>query len=448
MKKLIYRFSVLIFCHAIFLSCSHKSVVDVNLQSKTQYKNERVEQLENGLKIYFIDDQSLPRMSLQLLLPVGVVNESIEQAGLNALTSQLLDQGTENKKALEIADLFADSGAEFGVQAGSDFTILATSALITEFNSVLNLFSEVLMNPTFPHAEIERARQQTLVQLKSRQDRSGNWADLLTQKNFYQNHPYGRDMLGTEPSLKKISRQDVIRFYQKNYVPNQARLAVTGRLNPEIEIEIKKQMSRWKPTLKFDSQKIDFQPSLKGSVTKLSSHHKAQTEIRFIQPGISRAHPDYLKLRLINEILGGSFASRLNQKIRDDLGLTYSIYSSLDTRNSAGSWGISTFSKNETAQKTVDEVLKVLKKMIDEGVTQAELTAAKNLVKAQLPRALETSDRLAYNLIALDFYGIGVNYLIRFNQNIDSYDLNIINKALRNFLKPDQMQILIYGQNQ
>ncbi len=427
------------------LSCSHKSA-NKSGTSATRYKNERIETLENGLKVYFVDDQSLPRVSLQLLVPVGMVHEPADRGGLNTLTANLLDQGTGTKKALEIADLFADSGAEFGIQGGADFTVVSTSALTTEFASVLNLFSEVIMKPVFPVAEIERARQQALVQLKGRQDRSGAWADLLMQKNFYQNYPYGRDILGTEESIQKINRQEIVQFYQKNYVPNESRLAVTGRLTPEIEAEIKKQFSVWKKAPAITPFKLEFQPPLKGSVTKMPSPHKAQAEIRFVQPGIHRAHPDYLKLRLINEILGGSFASRLNQKVRDDLGLTYSIYSSLDTKNSAGGWIISTFSKNPTAQKTVDEVFGVLKKLIDEGITQAELSAAQNLVKAQLPRALETADRLAYNLIALDYYGIGVGYLINFNRTIDSYDLSQINKALRDYLKPDQMQVLIYGQ--
>ena len=427
--------------------CVHKETSENSTAgSQARYKNERIETLANGLKVYFVDDQSLPRISMQLLLPVGMVAEPADRAGINTITANLLDQGTAKKKALELADLFADSGTELEVQAGSDFTVISTSSLITEFTPVLNLYSEVIMTPSFPSAEIERARQQALVQLKGRQDRSGTWADFLMEKNFYQNHPYGRDLLGTEDSIKKINRQEIVQFYQKHYVPQGARLAVTGRLTPEIETEIKRQFGQWKASVVFASTEVPFQSPTKGSILKLESPHKAQTEIRFIQPGIPRAHPDYLKLRLVNEMLGGSFASRLNERVRAELGLTYSIYSTLDTRKNAGSWIISTFSKNQSAQQTVDEVFNVLKKFIDEGAHEAELKAAKNLVKAQLPRALETADRLAYNLIALDFYGVGVDYLINFNKNIDSYTLSDINAALRQYLKPDQMQVLVYGQ--
>jgi zinc protease len=246
--------------------------------------------------------------------------------------------------------------------------------------------------------------------------------------------------------MQNINRQEIVQFYKKFYVPQEARLAVTGRLTPEIENEIKSQFSKWQQGAPLPQVSSNFQPPVKGSITKLQSPHKAQTEIRFIQPGIPRAHPDYLKLRLINEMLGGGFASRLNQRVRDDLGLTYSIYSALDAKKNAGGWIVSTFSKNPTAQQTVDEVFSVLKKFVDEGATEAELSASKNLVKAQLPRALETADQLAYNLIALDFYGVGVDYLINFNRTIDNISLTDINKALRQYLKPEQMQVLVYGQ--
>jgi zinc protease len=425
--------------------CAHQKDTKNEMVNSTRYRNERIETLANGLEVYFVDDQSLPRLSLQLLVPVGTITEPIDKPGLNTLTASLLDQGTSQKKALEIADLFADYGTEFEVQPGADFTLLTATSLVTEFTPVLQLFTEVLTSPNFPKAEIERAKMQTLVQLKGRQDRSGTWADLLSQKYFYQNYPYGRDVLGTEESIKKISRQDILQFYKNNYVAKGARLAVTGRLTPVVEAEIKKQFSNWNSGTGKTGEAPAFNPPFEGRVVRLPSPQKAQTEIRFIQNGITRSSPDYLKLRLINEMLGGSFSSRLNQKVRDDLGLTYSIYSSFDAKKNAGAWIISTFSKNPTAQKTVDEVFGVLKKALDEGFTDEELSAAKNLVKAQLPRALETADRLAFNLIALDFYGIGVGYLINFDRNIDSYSLAQINQTLHQYIKPDQMQVLIYG---
>jgi zinc protease len=443
MKKILS--TILVLVAAVSCSTFDKTISRVGDSNQTLRKH-RVETLPNGLKIFFIEDPSLPRLSLQLLMPVGTVSEPQERAGLNAMTVALLDQGTQKKKALEIADLFADSGSEFESAAGADFTVLSTSSLTTEFPKVLDLFVEVLLSPEFPLQEIERTRHQVLVQLKGRQDRSGPWADLLMAKNYFQNHPYGRDTYGTPESVQKMNREEIIQFFKKNYIPNGARLALTGRLTPEIETEVRKKFGQWKSGDSNLAQSPEFKHPQKGGVLKLPSPHKAQTEIRFIQRGVSRNHPDFLKLRIANEILGGSFASRLNQRVRDDLGLTYSIYSSLDPKKETGSWIISTFSKNPTAQQTVDEVFNVLKKILQEGVSAEELKAAKNLAQAQFPRSIETADRLAYNMMALDFYGVPLDYFEKFNQLIDAITLDQVNKAIKEYLKPDQMQVLVYGQ--
>jgi len=412
--------------------------------STTTFKNERIETLANGIKIYFVPDDSLPRLSLQVLLPVGTVSEKPEQSGLNALTARLIDQGTKSKTALEVADLLADYGSDFDSQAGADFTVLSSSSLSTQFPKVLDLFFEILTSPSFSQEDFERVRQQMMVQIKGRRDRSGPWADFLMNQKFYEGTAYARDVLGTEETLKKLTRQDVVQFYRTYYSPKGARVAVAGRLTPEIEKNVIAKLSSWSGGAPAPSVKTLAGVVAPQGFSKIETPHKAQTEIRIIQPGISRAHPDYLKLRLANEILGGSFASRLNQTVRDDFGLTYSIYSYLDTRALSGAWVVSTFSKNETAERTIEETRKVLQTYYQEGPNQKELEAAKNLVKAQFPRALETADKLAFNFLVLDFYGIGPSYLINFQKTIDSYSLNDIHQAVRNYLKPDQLLIMSF----
>lgn len=428
----------------IFQGCSSLPVKDAKLESKS-YKNERVEILENGLKIYFIQDDSLPVIDIQLLIPVGSIQQPRGYEGIGSLTARLLDKGTQNKNALDISDALSDSGTDFSASAGHDFTLISTQALVTEFDKVINLTSEILFQAQFPNEEIERERKLMAVQLKSRQDRSGTFADSILTQSFFKGHAYAHDLLGTEKSLAKITQKDIREFYKNYYQPSGAFLAISGKLNQEIEQRIKFIFGQWKNTITNVRNRVAFAPVIpKEKEMRIQSPHKAQTEIRFIQNGISRSSSDFLALRIVNEILGGSFASRLNQRIRDDLGLTYSIYSYLDVRDLGGSWVISTFSKNETSAQTVSEIKTVLKRFVDEGVQKEEMNAAKNLIKAQLPRALETSDKLGYNLIALDFYGVGQNYLLTFNEKVDALTIQEINRTLRQYLKPEEMQVFIF----
>lgn len=426
-------------------ACAFTSKSTTSSTSKNTYKNERIVQLENGLKVYFVQDDSLPQIALQMLIPVGNGYEPSGLEGLNTMTAGLLDKGTKNKKALEISDLLSDSGSSFGANAGYDFTILSTQSLITEFPKVLNLFMKIITEPQFPADEIERERQLMLVSLKSRKDRSGGLADLEMTQSFYSGHPYGRDLFGTPESLKKIKRENIMAFYKKHYHPRGASLAVSGRISAEAEKQILDLMKSWKSDQAREVIKVPFKAeTTREKIRVLSTPHKAQTEIRMIQPGIPRAHADFIKYRLANEILGGSFASRLNQKIRDDLGLTYSIYSYLDNRDVAGSWVITTFSKNEVADRTISEVQKLVKDFVASGVTNEELSSAKNLAKAQMPRALETSEKLAYNLMVLDFYGVGSQYLINYNRDVDQISKNDVNEVIRKHFSDQQLEIMSF----
>ena len=170
-----------------------------------------------------------------------------------------------------------------------------------------------------------------------------------------------------------------------------------------------------------------------------------QTQIRLGQRGIPRNNEDFLKLRLANEILGGGFSSRLNQKIRDDLGLTYSIGSSIDARSDRGIFIVSTFTKNETAGKTLTETLAVFQEFVENGVNETELRAAKNLLIGQFPKVIETPDRLASTYMFLDFYGVPRSYLSDFIKNLEKISLTEVNEVIKKYYHPRNFRIVVYG---
>jgi len=170
-----------------------------------------------------------------------------------------------------------------------------------------------------------------------------------------------------------------------------------------------------------------------------------QSQIRISELGIARSDKDYLALRLGNEIVGGSFASRLNQKVRDDLGLTYSISSQFLVRKEKGSFSINTFSKNETAGKTFEESMKVIEDVLKGGVNEKEVNAGISQLLGQFPRSIETSDKLALNLLVLNYFGIQFDYLVNFNATVQSLNVETVNNALRKNLNPSKFKAVIYG---
>lgn len=425
------------------VSCASTSTKTAS--SQFQLRSFQEETLPNGLRLLFIPDASLPRVSLQMMVRTGSLHDSIDKAGLSALVFGVLDQGTRRKKALELADAFAQIGAEFGAQAGGDASTISASGLATSRSELLQLFNEVVTEASFESAEIERRKSQHLAAIQKALDQPQAYADQVYEATLFEKHPYAVPALGTKESLRSLKRADVVKYYQTWIQPSNSILAVVGQIDAAFMDEVRKTMGQWKssvPVGQLASRPTVSEGPLRKLVTKKDLK---QTQIRIGQLGIRRVDEDFLKLRMASLILGGAFASRLNQRIRDDLGLTYSISANSDARWDRGAFEISTFSRNEKAADTIRETLVVVKDFIQKGATQREIDAAKALMIGQFPSALETPDRLAYNLMILRHYGISDDYLRNFHKNVSSITLDELNSTLQKHVKPDAFRIVVYG---
>lgn len=404
-----------------------------------------IRELPNGLRVYFIRDETLPRVSFQALVKAGSRQEPADLQGLNSLVASLLDQGTTSKSAEALAEAFNALGTEFNASPGDDFTMLGASTLSPEADRLLDLFHDVLMNPAFSEKELNRSRDQYKSALKRRLDNAAGYASREYERYLYGDHPYGRDSWGTNESLDRIRRTDLLRYYLSWYRPNNTLLAVTGRFGPEFEAKVEQMFGQW---AKREIKETPAPPPAaveKLTVRLVSKPSLVQTQLRFGQIGIARADADYVKMMLANEALGGGFGSRLMQRIRDDLGLTYSISSGVDARLVTGSFGITTFTKNDSVGRTIQETLTVYRQYVEKGITAEELATAKAQIIGQYPRGIETADQMAGQLLRMDFYGRPLNYLTEFPKIVAATGLDEVNAAIKKHMRADGMKILVYG---
>lgn len=399
--------------------------------------------LKNGLKIIFVHDDTLPRVSLSLIVKAGLQQESIP--GVNAFTAGLLEQGTRHKTASEIADELGDMGTTFSVIPSVDFTMMSADALSPSAEKLFRLFSELIQKPSFGDAEINRLRSQTLAHIERKKENASGVADDYFDAHLFSGHPYQRDVEGTQKSIKGLKKKEIIQHYLSWYRPNNSLLAVVGAFDENLKTLIVNQMEEWSPK---KIQNIEFKESNESprpAVLVYAKKGLAQTQVRMGLRGIPRSDPDYLTLRLAFEILGGGLSSRLMQRVRDDLGLTYSIQASLDARLEPGAFTISTFTKNVTVGQTVSEAKKIIQEFVDAGPTEKELEAAQNQLMGNFPRALETADRYAGNLLALEVYGVPMTYLTEFNKNVKKVTVSEINRVLKKHIDLSKLKIVIYG---
>lgn len=438
---------ILFIATTVTMSCSSLSNKVKSMTSSTpqvELKKYEIKTLKNGLKVYFIPDKSLPRVSLTLLVKVGLKQETTP--GQNFMAAELLESGTQKRNATQLADDLGALGTDLSIAPGPDFTVLSLDSLSTSAEQMLRLFAEIVQKPAFSNSEIERFRSQVLAQISRKKDNPSGFADDFYEEYLFENHAYARDVMGTVTSIKEMRKKDIIQHYLTWYRPNNSLLAVVGSYDEKFMTAVVEQMESWSPRkLASVPPKPAVVNSNKPGVKLVLKKGLAQTQIRLGDHGVTRNNSDYLTLRLATEILGGSFASRLMQKVRDDLGLTYSINASIDARLEPGAITITTFTKNETVKKTLSETQKVLEDYVQKGASPEELQAAKNQLIGQFPRAIETSDRYAFNLLALEVYGVPLSYLTDFNQNVERVTLADINRVLKLYFHPESWRILVYG---
>ena len=401
--------------------------------------------LANGLRVLFVPDDTLPYVSYTLLIKTGVSQDPEGQWGLASMVAELLDKGTAKRSATQIADQLGLMGAEFDTNVGFDYTLLSTSSISPVADRILDNMLEIVMQPAFSDQEVERVRKQMISAIDRRVDSADSYADHAFAQYLYGDHPYGRSGLGTVKSVSAIKKKSIIQYFLKYYRPDNSLLAVTGKFTPELKAKIEQGFGAWEKR-ELTPAAAPSLPTVQGQQFRLvDKPGLVQAQIRIGSLGIKRDDPDFLALRMANTILGGAFESRLMNRIRKELGLTYSINSMFDARRDVGPFEVETFTKNATVGQTVSETLKVLSDFRANGVNSSDVERAKGYMKGVFPAAIETPEKLATNLLLLRLYGLPDTYLTRYLKNVDSLSVSDINHAIERHIDPKNLKILVYS---
>lgn len=404
-------------------------------------------ELSNGLKVLFIKDKSLPRISISALVGSGAIKDKSDKTGLAYLTASLLDEGSEKHSSAEIAEVLEGLGADLSIQPGYDFTFLSVKGLSYTRETLLDSFLEVMLTPKFEEKEILRLKKQIQGSLAKMEDDPDQFADHLFSKAIFKSHPYALPTMGDAISINKLNRSDILSYYKATFVPKNTMVAVVGDFDDLYLQQVKTKLSTWVSDAAKNEIVRNPPDAQKPGVFLHLKDKKGlvQSQIRMGHVFIDRSHPDFLSLRAANMALGGAFASRLNQHIRDDLGLTYSINSMFDARRYSGPFVIETFTRNDKVGETVSATLQVYKEFAGKGLSDEELQASKSVMIGQFPRAVETMESLAFQMLALRYYGIDDTYLTHFVSNVKNLTLDKVNSTIKKYFHPDQLEIVVYG---
>lgn len=428
-------------------SCSTSSLNVFSQDSAPQFKLPpyRVEKLASGVELLFIEDRRLPAFSLTLLSRAGSRIDPSGQGGITLMMASLLEKGAGSYSATELADAYGQYGSDFDVDVDLDYSTYSVAGLSKDQNSLIDLFSKTVLEPHFSKVELDRLKAQAVAVIRRGYDNPSEFANLAFNASILAGHPYGTSTYGSIREIQSLSPEKIKAHYKAYFTPENSILAVTGDYSPEAVEKIRKVFGAWKAESKAVPNLASPKRFEKQSITLIERSDLQQAQVRFGHIGIDRKNPDFLAVRVANVILGGTFSSRLMNRVRTQKGLTYGISSGFTPRLVEGPFAISTFTRFDKVGETVKETLAVVKEFRESGVTADEVKTAVGYLKGAFPRALETPEMLASNLLTLRLYGIPDSYLTDYLADISRLSVSDINRAVKKYFHPDHLQMVVYA---
>ncbi len=404
--------------------------------------------LDEGPRIMVMRETDVPLVHLELVLGLGADRDPARLRGLTSLAGALLDEGAENLDAIQIARAVEELGASLQTAADWDGTYVATSSLSRHLAPLFRLSAEIALRPTLPADELERLRRARLADLSHRRSQPAYLAGIHAVAMLYgAEHPYGSSLLGTPEGVAGISRGDVEAWHAARARPELTTVVAVGDTSlDEIAELAREHLARWpSPSGAPPAPMTDITTERPRRIRIIDRPNAAQTEIRVARIGPSRGSPEYLPARLVSLLLGGKFTSRLNLRLREELGITYGVHSSLGGRRGPGPFSVSCAVDTEAAATAVEEVLAEMDRMASAPPPEEELRDGKNYLLGTLPYRLQTLDRLAEHLAELVLYERPDDYFERLPGMVEEVSPSAIRRCSESLLRTDDLAIVAVG---
>ena len=400
--------------------------------------------LPNGMELIVVEQHKQPVVTVSLALPGGAMYEPAEKVGLAGLLAELLTKGTESRTADQIAAQVEGAGGNIGAGADNDFTRVYFSALAENLPLALSVIADVVQHSTFPATEVELARTRALSALQMELSQPAAIADRIFRREVYGAHPYGRS--ATPATLRAITREDVVAFFNQRVKPSGALLVVAGDVNAARVRQLATEaFASWTGA-----------PAATAAAPAIPAH--AATEIVLVnKPGavqsnilagftfITPRDPAVYPLTVANKILGGGSDSRLFLILREQHGWTYGSYSGFSRPRGTGSFEANAEVRTAVTDSAVTEMLRQLNRIRTEVPADSEIAAAKNFLAGSFPLTIQTAQQIAGAVANARLLGLPDDYVIRYRERLAAVTRPQLAAAARAHFATDKMTVLVVG---
>src|SRR6266571_2061533 len=410
---------------------------------------ERTE-LSNGLKIILAERHSTPVVIFNLVVDAGSAADQFASPGTARLAMEMLDEGTARRTALQISDELAALGANLNTQSGLDVSSVNLSTLTATLDRALDVYADVILNPSFPEADFKRLQQQLIAGIQRERTEPVSMALRVFPKILYgSGHAYGNPLTGsgTEASGDKLTRSDTKKFHATWYKPNKATLITVGDTTMhEIRPKLEKLFGGWKSGNVPSKNISQVEQQRKSVVYLIDRPDSLQSVILAGHVAPPKLNPDEIAIETMNTVLGGTFTSRVNMNLREDKHWSYGAFTFLWPAR--GQRPFIAYAPVQT-DKTKESLIELNKELRDilgkQSITEKELNTAQKNQTLQLPGTWETDDAVANSLGEIVTFGLPDDYFATYPSKVRSLSVGEVENAAREVVHPNQFVWVVVG---
>lgn len=396
------------------------------------------EELAGGIKLYVVNAGVEPIAKIDVVFNAGLSSQLHKAEAI--FTAAMLSEGTSIRSGKALADALDFFGAYFQVRCNADDSVASLYCLTKHVSNCLPLFFEALFLSVMPEKELKVVLDNSVQKLRVNLKKNS----FLARNHFYDhvfgsNHPYAVNQ--TENDIKAIDRKTLLSHFENNYKNGIKYIMVAGLIENETIVSIRNEYKNWhfksntnNPVIEIKTAEGKYFYNKKGSV---------QSAIKIGKATINRTHADYAVLQLFNLLFGGYFGARLMKNIREEKGLTYGIYSVLESYMQTGCWYISTDMNNELREQGVEEIYKELNSVLQNGFSDEELSSGKQYFIGSLLRGMDGVFSIAErNKLVID-YNLSNNHYSELVNTINKTTNKEIIHAANQYISTNLVEVVV-----
>lgn len=406
--------------------------------------------LSNGLNVMLANRKTIPVISFSLMINAGYSADQFAIPGTASLTANMLDEGTKKMNALQISDEMQNLGTYIGSSAGLDYNYLTLNSLKSNLDKSLSFWSEILLTPSFPQDELDKLKKQQIAGIKREKVQPTQMAYRVLPKLFFgEGHAYSLPLTGSgfEESVEKISREDLIKYHQTWYKPNNATLVIVGDVTlSEILPKIEKAFKDWKPGDVPQKNITDVEVKNSNVLYLLDKPAAQQSIILGGHLIVPKSDPDDLAIETMNDILGGVFTSRINMNLREDKHWSYGSFSFFINTKSQRPYIFYGAVQTDKTKESILEMQKEIREYVStRPATDDELNKIKMNNILSLSGQWETMSAVSSSLQQIVNYNYPENYFDTYSDKMKNLNLTQIHNAANKVIKPEKVIWVVVG---